>query len=238
MTGDIIAIRRIDARLASYDWSFSRERRAEIEACWAAASAEKPAMFNGRILLQHHGETQGDVFVARYFETDYADFLAWLRLGYPPPSMRNGFAMAALQARDGAFLLGVMGDHTANAGRIYFPSGTPDRDDLLPDGTVDLAGSAERELYEETGLRRDEATAGEGWLLAIDKVRAAFMRPFYIDLPAEEARRLILSRIAAQAEPELADVHIVRAKADILRDRMPGFMQEYLDWALARGDQR
>ncbi len=235
---EIIAIREIDARLAPFDWSFSRERRAEIDAFWKKESGDNPAMFNGRVLLQHQGGVEGDRYVARYFETDYADFLAWHRFGHPPPAMRNGFAMAALQARDGAWLLGIMADHTANAGKIYFAAGTPDRDDVLPDGTVDLAGSAARELYEETGLTPDEATAGDEWLLALDKVRSAFMRPFRIDLPADEARRLILSRIATQKEQELAGVHIVRTPADILRDRMPGFMQDYLDWAFARDDQR
>lgn len=228
---EIIAIDAIDARLTPYDWSFSRERRADIDAHWSKLLAEKPKMFNGRVLLQHHGEVVAGKFVARYFETDYADFIAWHRFGYPPPAMRNGFAMAALRARDGAWLLGVMGDHTVNAGRIYFAAGTPDRHDVRPDGAIDLAGSAERELFEETGLKRDEVEVGEGWNVALDSVRAAFMRPFRIDLPAEEARRLILSRIRAEAEPELQDIYIARSADDLIPDRMPRFMINYLTWA-------
>ncbi len=49
--------------------------------------------------------------------------------------------MGAVRASDGAFLLGVMGAHTANAGKIYFPAGTPDPDAMSSGETVDLAGS-------------------------------------------------------------------------------------------------
>ena len=42
-------------------------------------------------------------------------------VGAPPAAVCDCFGAAAIAAVDGAFLLGVMGPHTANAGRIYFP---------------------------------------------------------------------------------------------------------------------
>lgn len=231
----ITDVARIAARLEAHDWSFSHQRRADIDAHWARTKAGKPRIFNGKVLLQHACEFSGEVFHARYFETDYADFIAWIHFGYPPPPMRNGFAMAALRANDGAYLLGVMSEHTVNAGRIYFAAGTPDREDVRPDGSIDLEGSAERELIEETGLKADEIAMGEGWTVVLDKVSAACIRPARIDLPGEEARRLILSRIAGEPHPELSDIHLVRSPADLLPDRIPRYVLRYLERALAAG---
>ena len=63
--------------------------------------------------------------------------------------------MGAVRASDGAFLLGVMDAHTANAGKIYFPAGIADRSDVVGE-TVDLAGNVMREVAEETGLTADD----------------------------------------------------------------------------------
>ncbi len=101
--------------------------------------------------MLHRGAFEGDVFRGAYLETRFSRFIAWRDFGFPDRTMRNCFAMAALRAADGAFLLGVMGAHTANAGKVYFPAGTPDLDDVVGD-RVDLAGSVARELGEETGL--------------------------------------------------------------------------------------
>ena len=226
--GEIVALDRVEARIEPFDWRFARERADEIAAHWAGISAGKPAMFNGRVMLQHRAAIAGGVFHAGYFEADYAAFMSWRDFGHPGPTIRNGFAMAALRAADGAFLLGRMGDHTANPGKVYFAAGTPDRDDARPDGTLDLAGSVTRELCEETGLTLDEISVEEHWAAVIVPGRVAFMRPVGIDLPAEAARDLMLERIARQDEPELSDIVIVRNLADCAGYDMPPFMTSYL----------
>lgn len=224
----IVRLSRVEARVEPYDWAFARENAALIAAHWAEISAGKPAMFNGRVMLQHRAAIRDGVFEAGYFETDYAAFLTWRDVGHPGPIIRNGFAMAALRANDGAFLCGKMGEHTANAGKVYFAAGTPDREDMRPDRTLDLAGSVTRELGEETGLRVDEVAVGEGWTALIEPGRVAFMREVRINLSAEAARALMLDRMSALEEEELSDIVIVRDLAETEKHDMPPFMRRYL----------
>jgi 8-oxo-dGTP pyrophosphatase MutT (NUDIX family) len=233
--GLIVPLQRVEARVEPYDWVFARESEAEIAAHWARISAGKPAMFNGRVMLQHHSAIVDGVFRGGYFETDYAAFMSWRDFGLPGPAVRNGFAMGALRASDGAFLCGRMGEHTANPGKVYFAAGTPDRSDVRDDGSLDLAGSVIRELAEETGLEPGEIVVGEGWDAVIAPGRIAFMRPVMVPLPASEARELMLSRMAGQAEPELSDIVIVRSLAEAEGLDMPPFMLSYLTHIYGQG---
>lgn len=226
--GRIVALDRVEAEVEPYDWVFAREKQAEIAAHWAQISAGKPAMFNGRVMLQHRAVIEDGIFRAGYFETDYAAFMSWRDFGHPGPVVRNGFAMAALRSADGAFLLGKMGEHTANPGKVYFAAGTPDREDVRSDGRLDLAGSVTRELCEETGLTPEEIAVEESWTAVILEGRIAFMRPVLVPLPAEEARAVMLSRMAEQEEPELSDIVVIRALAECDSYDMPPFMRRYL----------
>ncbi len=226
--GTIVRLERVDARIEPYDWIYARENAESIAAHWARVSAGKPAMFNGRVMLQNRAAIRDGVFEASYFETDYAAFMAWRDAGHPGPAIRNGFAMAALRANDGAFLCGRMGEHTANAGKVYFAAGTPDREDARPDGTLDLAGSVTRELGEETGLRVEELSVGAGWTAVIEQGRIAFMREVSIDLPADEARTLMLGRMKHLEEEELSDIVVVRDLVETEKHDMPPFMRRYL----------
>jgi len=226
--GTIVRLARVDARVEPYAWGFAQQNAEGIERHWARISDGKPAMFNGRIMLQHRAAIRDGVFEAGYFETDYAAFMTWRDSGHPGPVIRNGFAMAALRANDGAFLCGQMGDHTANAGKVYFAAGTPDREDVRPDGRLDLAGSVTRELAEETGLHGDELSVGEGWTAVIEQGRIAFMREVGIDMAAEDARALMLRRMQDLAEEELSDIVIVRSVAETEKLDMPPFMRRYL----------
>lgn len=230
----ILRVREIEAAYAPRPWAWAEENAGLIASHWARRLAEQPRMFDGRVLLMRDMRLEGDVFRAAYFEVGFSAFLTFKETGFPDPEVANGFAMGALRAADGAFVLGVMGPHTANRGRIYFPAGTPDRSDITPDGRVDLAGSVVRELAEETGLEPHEYQVGEGWTIVRDGAAAAYMRPVALPDDAETVRARLLARIRAQAEPELADIVVARGPADIDEARMPRFLQAYLADAFAQ----
>jgi 8-oxo-dGTP pyrophosphatase MutT (NUDIX family) len=227
----IARVKRVEARCTPALWAWAQANRAAIEANWAEKLARTPRMFNGRVLLLSGLDLAGEICRASYFEADFKDFLAWRDLGYPDPSIGNGYAMAALQGSDGAFVCGVMGRHTANAGRVYFPSGTPDLSDLLPDGTVDLATSVTRELAEETDLPADLFEVAEEWIVVRRWPAVAFMRPVRCREPAEAIAARIRAAIARQEDPELADAKVIRGPGDIDPATMPSSVQSFLRWS-------
>jgi 8-oxo-dGTP pyrophosphatase MutT (NUDIX family) len=207
-------------------WAFADERRAEIDAYFEALQRENPAIWNGRMLLLHEHALANGVFRGRYLETDYASFTAWRQWGRPPAAVCDCFGAAAIVAADGAFLLGVMGAHTANAGRIYFPVGTPDPGDIV-DGKVDLDLNVRRELKEETGFDVAEFSAEPGWTTVFDLPLIAHIKVLRSRDSAEALRARVLDHLARERQPELADVRVVRGPADF-DPMMPRFITAFL----------
>jgi hypothetical protein len=220
-------VSELDLRLEPRPWAFADERRVEIDAHFALRREEKPKLWNGRILLGRHPVFTHDRFNADYFETDFASFLAWLDWGFPDGCVFNGFGMGALRSADGAFVLGEMADHTANAGRIYFASGTPDLDDICG-ATVDIAGSVAREVEEETGLTPADYHAAQHWDCVVTGTSVAMMRLLDVDLSGEALRAKIEANLARQNSPELSAIHLVRNAGD-LKPTMPVFVSAFLE---------
>ena len=166
MTPIIHRVTTLDLRVEPWPWPFAAARRAEIDSHFEAKKRKLPGLWNGRVLLGRNPRFADLLFGAEYFETDFASFLAWRDWGFPDPDVFNGFGMGALLSNDGAFALGEMGGHTANAGRIYFPAGTPDLDDVRTDARgkmLDIEGSVAREVEEETGLAPSDYRADPHW---------------------------------------------------------------------------
>ena len=136
-------------------------------------------------------------------------------------------------ARDGAFLLGEMAQHTFNAGQIYFPAGTPDPNDVF-DGKVDLEASARRELFEETGVRAEETTMAPGWTLVFTHQRIACMKLMTLPFPAALVKARIEAYLAEDPHAEFSRMHIVRGPRDIDETRVPIFVAAYLRDAFAQ----
>ena len=220
----------LDLAVEPWTWPFAQTHHAEIAAHFAAAQQKKPKLWNGRILLGRNPSFEGARFSASYFEIDFASLLAWRDWGFPDRQAFNGFGMGALLCADGAFVLGEMGEHTANAGRIYFPAGTPDLEDVSGN-TLDLAGNVAREIEEETGLEPSNYRASPHWDCVVNAATIAMIRTLHLNLPGEAARARIESFLARQAHPELAAVHLVRKRGD-LNAKMPLFVTTFLEQQL------
>jgi 8-oxo-dGTP pyrophosphatase MutT (NUDIX family) len=217
----------LDLPVRPSPWRFADERRAEIDAYFASKQAEKPGLWNGKVLLGRNPSFNREHFSACYFETDFATFLAWRDWGFPDKEVFNGFGMGALRGSDGAFLLGEMGQHTANGGRVYFPSGTPDLDDIR-DGAVDIAASVVREVEEEAGLTSADYRARDHWDCVVSGPAIAMIRILDVDMPGEALRARIVGNLAKQHQPELSAIHLVREKRD-LTAAMPRFVTAFIE---------
>jgi hypothetical protein len=221
----VVPIERLELLVEPHAWRFAAERRDEIAAHFAARKAATPQLFNGRTLMTRAYRLAGGRLAGAMFETGYADFLAWRDWGFADPHVTNCFSMGALRSADGAFLLGVMGPDTANAGRVYFPAGMLDPSDVR-NGTVDLFANLLRETAEETG-RTTADFVPRGWYAGPAGARLAVMRVLETHEDAETLRARIRAHLDAEAKPELADSRVVRGPAD-LDPMMPDFVAAFL----------
>ena len=95
-------------------------------------------------------------------------------------------------------------------GRIYFPAGTPDPDDIK-DGAVDVAGSIVRELAEETGLGESDYTMSPHWTCVFTPASIAMIRILRVAMSGEALQKTVEAHLARETQPELRAVHLVRA---------------------------
>lgn len=225
----ICRVAEVAAHVVPHRWGWAAANRAAIAAHWERRTAERPALFNGRVLMLADWRVDRGRCDARFFETDYADMTAWLDLGRPGEPVRNGFAMGALRCADGGFVLGRMAAHTANAGQLYFPAGTPDPSDVDAHGAVDLAGSLLREIAEETGLDAAECAVAPSWTIVEEDGRTAFMRVVRLVAASGAVRERIRRFLARETRPELADVEIVSSPSELDRSAVPGVVTAFLE---------
>ncbi|MFZ5692886.1 MAG: NUDIX hydrolase [Pseudomonadota bacterium] len=224
--GTVLRIESLDLSVEPFEWAFAREHGAEIDAHFQAQRRDKPGLWNGRVLLMHRHEIDGTCLRGRYFETDFASFMAWRDFGFPDPNIRNCFALGALQGSDGGYVLGVMSGGTANAGKIYFPGGTPDPNDVTGQ-RVDLEASVRREVQEETGLSAEEFDVDDAWHCVPAGPLIGLLKPMRAPDTAEGLADRIRAHIGSDPDPELADAFVARGPADI-HSMMPEFIQTFL----------
>ena len=224
----IVELDRAEIAVEPWQWAFAQTRRQEIDRHFAARQRVQPALWNGRVLLLNRYAIVQRVLRGASFETDYASFLAWREWNCADAGVFNIFAAAALRSADGAYLVGRMAPSTSIAGLWLFPCGTPDPKDIGAAGTLDLAGSVGRELFEETGLDIGAFKAEPGWILIRDGGLIALIKSLVAAESAEQLRAHVTRHLASEAQPELSDIRLVRSVADF-DPMMPRFVKVYLE---------
>ncbi len=219
----VVEINACDLTVTEAPWAWAEENAAAIRRFWNRAVAEKPAMFNGGILMLCRHDIDDGVFHGEVLKTDFASLLYWKDKAMPDDAgVRNVFGCAVVRSSDGHLLFGHMGAHTAVAGRVYPMAGTPDLNDIA-DGKLDIEGSISRELQEESGLKAEDANRHPGFLYIEDGGMSALCAVFEYDSPSRELKTRMMQHIDLQDESELDDIVVFRRAAFHVHHRMPGF---------------
>jgi hypothetical protein len=66
----VVPITGLDLRLSDRGWDFAQAERRRIDAHWARVKAEKPALWNGEVLLCREAHVAGGVLSARFMAAD------------------------------------------------------------------------------------------------------------------------------------------------------------------------
>lgn len=220
-------ITAIRIALAPGEWPLDDTTRHRVSEHWARVSADNPHLWNGRVLgtiapgLPGGVDIRDGALSGTAREGAFSEFLAWRDWGFPEIGLRNLFGSALVLSADGGLIYGLMGGHTANAGRIYPPGGSLEPADVTPAGWVDVVGSIERELLEETGLASEEAEV-DGMIAVFDGPRISVGRIFRFAEDAATLRDRIIAHNAKEERPEFDDVVVVRT-ASSLDERTPGY---------------
>ncbi|WP_020179206.1 hypothetical protein [Methylopila sp. M107] len=229
MSGGLVArpVASVVGRRLSGPSAVETEHAEAIDRVWRAALAARPRMFNGRILLGERVTLEDDILLVDFREVAFAA-LIWLRgEGAFETRLFNVFGAAAVVSRDGVALLGRMAPHTANAGQVYFPCGTPDLGDVGGD-TVDIEGSILRELSEETGLSAPVVRPTKRAVVVFDGRLVGVIRRLESDLDASEIASRAKVYLAAEREPELDRIVMARSAAE-LGPEAPDYAKVALD---------
>jgi 8-oxo-dGTP pyrophosphatase MutT (NUDIX family) len=212
--GTIVPVASVDVRLDPEPHPFELENMVLIEENWRREHAANPRLYDGTLTLpselklNSRGELIGRCHVARF-----ATMLYW-RKNKGSPDIEHCFAQAALVAGDGALIAVRMGQHTANAGRVYFAAGSFEPEDFI-DGRADTVANMHREVMEETGLDLTHTPREPGYHLHSINGSTMLFRRYYLDEAAETVADRIRAFVASEVEPEIEGPVIVRSARDL-----------------------
>ncbi len=227
----VYPVREICITVIAGEPDYVMRNRQAIDDNWQQEIAANPALYDGEIYLAPRASLRDGVLRADYQRTNFRSLLYW-RKDENAHKPFHIFGSGVIVSSDNQLLLGQMASHNAVGGRIYFPAGSNDDQDIV-DGQVDLAGNARREVLEETGIDLREAKRSSGYTVVMSERSLALFRCYYFDRTANALCQQAEQFIAGQSQPELARV-LMTKQGDKLDERSPVYIRTFTDWYFAQ----
>lgn len=223
----ILPVDVVDVRLDPAPHPFERDNRAAIEANWAVERAQRPALFDGTVVLLSELAYGDNRLAGRCHAIRYSTFMLWRKMR-PVTSAEHAFAHAMLISSDNALVAIRMGAHTANAGKVYFAAGSFEPEDFR-DGLVDLDYNMAREVREETGLDLGQAHREERCHALSVGSGTVIVRCYRMAETADELAGRIGQFVAQDPDPEIEGPVVIRGMDDLPENLMP-HMRPLVEW--------
>lgn len=228
--GDTYQVDRIELAVTDEPHPYHVACNDDALANWQSEVKRKPELFNGDIILQDNITVDGRVLTASCHAAPYSTLLHWLRSSRS--RLVHLFGLGLIVSSDDLPIVGRMATHTYNSGKIYAPSGSLDRGDIVDD-RVELDRNIERELKEETDLDCQTAFMETQFQIFVDKGVVIAAKRCRFDKSAEDLCKEINEFVKNDPEAELSEVFAVGAN-DSYDDDMPSYMHPVLDWHFGR----
>jgi len=225
--GVVVPVRDIKLSLLPGDHPFAERNREAARANWQQEIAAKPALFDGRITLFASMHIADGVLSGTCHMTDYSSFLHWRRMRGAREG-EHAYAHAVIVAADGNLLAARMGDHTANAGRVYFAAGSFEPEDIR-EGRIDVEANMAREVAEETGLSLAAMRPEAGYHIYSVESGTVLIRRYYSDWSAERLAQAVREHVASQADPEI-DGPVILSPGSGPNEDFADHMNAIVDW--------
>ncbi|MBV2143880.1 NUDIX hydrolase [Falsochrobactrum sp. TDYN1] len=223
----VYVVDRVDVRVRPGALAYAHNNRKDIAQNWDRECTANPTLFDGEIYLAPEAELEGGVFRAGFQRTSFATLMYWRR---DPVQERpwHIFGAGVIVSAEGHLIAARMADHNAVGGRVYFPAGSIDDNDILGD-RADYEVNMRREVREETGLDLGEAQAESCTNLVTANRSIALFRRYRFDLSTVELLKRIRAYLSSQVQPELADI-IPFTQARDLGEAAPSYVRAFAEW--------
>ncbi|ABY38465.1 NUDIX hydrolase [Brucella suis] len=220
-------ISRADVRVLPGPLPYAEGNRASIAENWARECAANPTLFDGEVYLAPEATLKDGVLQAGFKRTRFATLMHWRR---DPSPIRpwHIFSVGVIVSGEGHLIAVRMGQQNVVAGKVYFPAGSIDDNDIF-DARVDYDANCRREVREETGIDLADARAETQINLVTGNRSIALFRRYYFHVPSCDLVARIEGYLSREAAPELAEI-IPDKAAGMMNEATPSYVRAFADW--------